>query len=55
MSFKARFSTVRQAAGVNLNVVQVVEQRGFLHAEVVRYEGVEAVGKIQDLCLRYTV
>lgn len=37
-----------------LNVVQAVEQRGFLHPEVVRYQGVEAIGEIQDVGLRQT-
>lgn len=47
------FCIVRQKRWVYLNVVQAVEQRGFLHAKVVRYQGVEAIGQIQDLCLGY--
>lgn len=34
-----------------LNVVQVVEQWRFLHTKVVRDQGVEAIGEIQDLGL----
>lgn len=37
-----------------LNVVQVVEQRRFLHTKVVRDQGVEAIGEIQYLGLRQT-
>lgn len=34
-----------------LNVVQIVEQRWFLHTEVVRDQSVETIGQIQYLGL----
>lgn len=33
----------------HLNVVQLVKQWRLLHAKIVRYEGVEAIGEIQYL------
>ena len=38
-----------------LNVVQVAQQGGFLHAKVVGDECVEAVGQVEDLGLGRTV
>lgn len=38
-----------------LNVVQAVEEWRFLHAKVMRYQGVEAIGQIQYLSLRHAI
>lgn len=53
--FQPKTKTLQSTSVLYLNVVQAAEQWRFLHAEVVRYQGVEAIGEIQYLSLRRTI
>lgn len=53
--YRARQHCRVRHPGPYLDVVQAVEQRRFLHAEVVGYQGVEAIGEIQDVGLGLSV